>query len=48
MHADHTKVGTGGYFAYGTLRDFNLWITTTGIARDLSSFYGTLVDIKEA
>jgi len=46
--ADHTKVGTGGYFAYGTLRDFNLWITTTGIARDLSSFYGTLVDIKEA
>jgi len=46
--ADHTKCGTGGYFAYGTLRDFNLWITTAGIAPELSRFYRTLVDIKEA
>jgi DeoR family fructose operon transcriptional repressor len=46
--ADHTKCGTGGYFAYGTLRDFNLWITTPGIAPELSRFYRTLIDIKEA
>jgi DeoR/GlpR family transcriptional regulator of sugar metabolism len=46
--ADHTKCGTGGYFAYGTLRDFNLWITTPGIAPEISRFYRTLVDIKEA
>ena len=46
--ADHTKCGTGGYFAYGTLRDFNLWITTPGIAPEVSGFYRTLVEIKEA
>jgi DeoR/GlpR family transcriptional regulator of sugar metabolism len=46
--ADHMKCGTGGYFAYGTLRDFNLWITTPGIAPELVRFYRTLVDIKEA
>jgi DeoR/GlpR family transcriptional regulator of sugar metabolism len=46
--ADHTKCGTGGYFAYGTLRDFNLWITTRGIAPDMCQLYRTLVEIKEA
>ena len=46
--ADHTKCGTGGYFAYGTLRDFNLWITTPGIAPEQAGHYRTLVEIKEA
>jgi Transcriptional regulators of sugar metabolism len=46
--ADHTKCGSGGYFAYGTLRDFTLWITTPGVAPELSRTYRTMVDIKEA
>jgi len=46
--ADHTKCGSGGYFAYGALRDFNLWITTPGVAPELSRMYRTMVDIKEA
>lgn len=46
--ADATKCGSGGYFAYGALRDFNLWITTRGIAPGLTETYRTMVDIKEA
>jgi len=45
---DHTKCGTGGYFAYGSLRDFDLWITTPGIAPETLQFYKTIVEIKEA
>ena len=29
--ADHTKFEAPGYFAYGSLRDFDLWITTRGL-----------------
>jgi len=46
--ADHTKVGGQGHFAYGTLSDFTLWVTTPGIEPGKLNFYRTLVDIKEA
>ena len=46
--ADHTKCVGSGYYAYGTLKDFNLWITTPGIAPDLLQEYRTMVEIKEA
>jgi len=46
--ADHTKCGGSGYYAYGTLKDFNLWITTPGIAPDLFQAYRAMVEIKEA
>jgi len=46
--ADHTKCGTGGHIAYGELRDFSLWITTSGVARDVFQNYLTMVEIKEA
>jgi DeoR/GlpR family transcriptional regulator of sugar metabolism len=46
--ADHTKCGGSGYHAYGTLKDFNLWITTPGIAPDLLQAYRAMVEIKEA
>lgn len=32
--ADHTKIGKKGYAVYGTLQDFDLWITTPGIDND--------------
>ncbi len=32
--ADHTKVGAHGYVSYGTLQDFDLWITTPGISKE--------------
>ena len=46
--ADHTKCGTGGYFAYGSLRDFQLWITTPGIPPEILRTYNSMVDVKEA
>ena len=46
--ADHTKCAEGGYHAYGTLRDFNLWITTAGVPAELLQAYRTMVQIKEA
>jgi len=46
--ADHTKCGAAGYYAYGTLKDFNLWIATPGIAPDLLQAYRTMVEVKEA
>ncbi len=46
--ADHTKCGAGGYYAYGTLKDFSLWITTAGIPADLGQSYRTMVEMKEA
>ncbi len=46
--ADHTKCGGSGYYAYGTLKDFNLWITTPGIAPELLPAYRAMVEIKEA
>ncbi len=46
--ADHTKCGSDGHFAYGSLGDFQLWITTPGIAPDSLSLYTSMVTVKEA
>jgi DeoR family fructose operon transcriptional repressor len=46
--ADHTKSGSGGYFEYGSLRDFALWITTPGLEPETLRSYQELVEIKEA
>jgi DeoR/GlpR family transcriptional regulator of sugar metabolism len=45
---DHTKVGGRGHFAYGLLKDFNLWITTPGIPAEVRQSLSAMVDIKEA
>jgi DeoR family transcriptional regulator, fructose operon transcriptional repressor len=45
---DHTKCGESGHFAYGSLADFNLWITTPGIAPETLDAFKTMVTIKEA
>ncbi len=46
--ADHTKCGGAGYYAYGTLKDFSLWITTPGVPGELFDRYREMVEIKEA
>ena len=46
--ADHTKCAAGGYSAYGSLRDFQLWITTPGIEPELLRTYKSIVEVKEA
>lgn len=46
--ADHTKCEQHGHFAYGSLRDFQLWITTPGIAPESMNLYRTMVEIEEA
>lgn len=44
--ADHTKTGGHGYVKYGTLSDFDLWITTVGIPPKLSAKYEKMTTIK--
>jgi len=46
--ADHTKCAGAGYHGYGTLKDFNLWITTAGVPAELLQAYRAMVQIKEA
>ena len=46
--ADHTKCAQAGHFAFGGLGDFQLWITTPGIAPEMLRSYHTMVEIKEA
>jgi DeoR/GlpR family transcriptional regulator of sugar metabolism len=46
--ADHTKCGAAGYFAYGSLKDFNLLITTPGIDPGLLGAFRRTVEVKEA
>jgi DeoR/GlpR family transcriptional regulator of sugar metabolism len=46
--ADHTKCGQSGHFAFGSLHDFQLWITTPGIAPEMLETYHTMTEIKEA
>jgi DeoR/GlpR family transcriptional regulator of sugar metabolism len=45
---DHTKVGERGHFAYGSLGDFNLWISTPGMPADARETLSRMVAIKEA
>ena len=46
--ADHTKVNQKGYFSYGTLQDFDLWITTPGIDDDKLEKYKKATTVEEA
>jgi len=45
--ADVTKIGDRAGAAYGTLQDFDLWITTTGLKRNCANRFKRLVRIKE-
>jgi len=46
--ADHTKCGQDGHFDFGGLADFQLWITTPGIAPEMLQAFQAIVEIKEA
>lgn len=46
--ADHTKCAATGHFVFGTLSDFQLWITTPGIAPDRLAAYRAMADVREA
>jgi DeoR/GlpR family transcriptional regulator of sugar metabolism len=46
--ADHTKYAGRGHYAYGSLRDFDLWITTPGIGPGALDTLNALTTIKEA
>lgn len=46
--ADHTKTTVGGNVAYGTIADFDLWITTPGLPRELLTQFGTQTTVREA
>ncbi len=46
--ADHTKVGSNGYIAYGSLQDFDTWITTPGVPKEKIKTFSTLTHIVEA
>ena len=45
--ADHTKVSAKGYVAYGTLQDFDMWITTPGINSSKLEEFREKTHIKE-
>jgi DeoR/GlpR family transcriptional regulator of sugar metabolism len=45
--ADHTKAGAHGYVTYGSLNDFDLWITTRGANTKRLAFYRKMTTIKE-
>jgi len=44
--ADHTKTEGIGRCAYGSLEDFDLWITTSGLDPDLQSAFASLVKLS--
>lgn len=46
--ADHTKVSSAGYFAYGSLSDYDLWITTRGIPAAALQKLRKLVKVMQA
>lgn len=46
--ADHTKAGAHSYVIYGSLSDFDLWITTPGIGAKRLAAYQKLTTIREA
>ncbi len=46
--ADHTKAESQGYIAYGTLRDFDTWITTPGIKEKQLKKFSEFTHIMEA
>lgn len=46
--ADHTKVGAQSYVAYGGLSDFDLWITSPGLDRELLGEFRKHTNVVEA
>ncbi len=46
--ADHTKVNMDGYVAYGTIHDFDMWITTPGMACEKHDAFEKKTTIVEA
>ena len=46
--ADHTKCGAVSHVAYGTLQDFDLWITTPGMKDEEREKYREKTQIMEA
>ena len=46
--ADHTKTTVTGNVAYATLADFDLWVTTRGIAPARLRHFRTLTTVREA
>jgi len=46
--ADHTKVGAQATVVYGKLSDFDMWITTRGMAQGQLDRYGKMTTVKEA
>ncbi|MBN1292780.1 MAG: DeoR/GlpR transcriptional regulator [Candidatus Latescibacteria bacterium] len=46
--ADHTKTGKKGYISYGNLNDFDIWITTPGMKKELMKEFNTMTHIVEA
>ncbi len=45
--ADHTKAGAHSHVTYGTLADFDLWVTTVGINAKRMKVYNKLTTIRE-
>jgi DeoR/GlpR family transcriptional regulator of sugar metabolism len=46
--ADHTKVNAKGMVSFGTLRDFDTWITTPGIECSNLQVFRKMTDVIEA
>jgi len=47
LMADHTKLNTQGYIAYGTLQDFDVWITTPGMDATKRDTFRRSVEVLE-
>jgi len=45
--ADHTKVEAEGHVAYGTIGDFDVWITTRGLDRSLVKTFKKMTEVRE-
>ena len=45
--ADHTKVGSEGHVAYGTIEKYDLWITTGGMDPAILETFRTMTEVRE-
>jgi DeoR/GlpR family transcriptional regulator of sugar metabolism len=46
--ADHSKAGARSYVTYGSLNDFDLWITTKGVSPKRMAAYQKMTTVREA
>ncbi|MFC1582472.1 DeoR/GlpR family DNA-binding transcription regulator [Planctomycetota bacterium] len=46
--ADHTKVNGHGYTSYGSLADFDMWITSKGLKKSHNNRFKKMTEILEA